>query len=166
MLNFPSVADSIPKWWIWGYWVSPLMYAQNAASVNEFLGHSWNKKVDDSASLTLGEMLLKTKSLFPDSYWYWIGAGALLGYTILFNILFTLFLTYLNPIGTRKAVICKDTHSNKNEEKAHENSMIELGEFLDHSFSFNGKERKQRGMVLPFQPLSMAFNNVNYYVDV
>ncbi|KAL9250453.1 ABC transporter G family member 32-like protein, partial [Drosera capensis] len=34
--------DSIPKWWIWGYWISPLMYAQNAASVNEFLGHSWD----------------------------------------------------------------------------------------------------------------------------
>ncbi|XP_074286370.1 ABC transporter G family member 32-like [Silene latifolia] len=158
--------DSIPKWWIWGYWVSPLMYAQNAASVNEFLGHSWNKKVDNSASLSLGEMLLKTKSLFPDSYWYWIGAGALLGYTILFNILFTLFLTYLNPIGTCKAVVCKDTHSNKNEEEARENSMIELGEFLDKSFSFTGQERQKRGMVLPFQPLSMAFNNVNYYVDI
>lgn len=38
-----TVADSIPKWWIWGFWVSPLMYAQNAASVNEFLGHSWDK---------------------------------------------------------------------------------------------------------------------------
>ncbi|KAG0465359.1 hypothetical protein HPP92_019523 [Vanilla planifolia] len=35
--------DSIPKWWIWGYWISPLMYAQNAGAVNEFLGHSWDK---------------------------------------------------------------------------------------------------------------------------
>ena len=24
----------------------------------------------------------------------------------------------------------------------------------------------KRGMVLPFQPLSLAFNNVNYYVDM
>lgn len=37
--------DSISRWWIWGFWVSPLMYAQNAASVNEFLGHSWNKVI-------------------------------------------------------------------------------------------------------------------------
>lgn len=42
-LTSPNVTDSIPKWWIWGYWVSPLMYAQNAASVNEFLGNSWHK---------------------------------------------------------------------------------------------------------------------------
>ncbi|XLT36005.1 hypothetical protein HN873_067297, partial [Arachis hypogaea] len=29
-----------------------------------------------------------------------------------------------------------------------------------------GKHFKQRGMVLPFQPLSMAFSNINYCVDV
>ena len=39
------LTDRIPKWWIWGYWWSPLMYAQNAASVNEFLGHSWDKVI-------------------------------------------------------------------------------------------------------------------------
>lgn len=37
------LTDRIPNWWIWGNWVSPLMYAQEAASVNEFLGHSWDK---------------------------------------------------------------------------------------------------------------------------
>ena len=42
-LTFLRITESIPKWWIWGYWISPLMYAQNAASVNEFLGHSWDK---------------------------------------------------------------------------------------------------------------------------
>lgn len=39
---------------------------------------------------------MRARSLFPKSYWYWIGLGALLGYTVLFNILFTLFLSYLN----------------------------------------------------------------------
>jgi len=34
--------DDIKKWWIWGYWISPLMYGQNAIVVNEFLGNSWN----------------------------------------------------------------------------------------------------------------------------
>lgn len=47
-------------------------------------------------NLSLGEAVLKVRSLFPQSYWYWIGVGALLGYTVLFNILFTIFLTYLN----------------------------------------------------------------------
>ncbi|XP_056691158.1 ABC transporter G family member 32 isoform X2 [Spinacia oleracea] len=157
--------DSIPKWWIWGYWVSPLMYAQNAASVNEFLGHSWDKKAENS-TLSLGEMLLKARSLFPESYWYWIGVGALFGYMILFNILLTLFLTYLNPLGMRQAVISKEKHQHQNQEEDQENSAIELGDFLQKSFSFTGKEMKKRGMVLPFQPLSMAFSNISYYVDV
>jgi hypothetical protein len=39
----PLSADNIKKWWIWGYWSSPLMYAQNALAVNEFLGKSWQK---------------------------------------------------------------------------------------------------------------------------
>lgn len=37
------IVDRIPRWWIWGFWISPLAYAQNAVSVNEFLGHSWEK---------------------------------------------------------------------------------------------------------------------------
>ncbi|KAL2922698.1 ABC transporter G family member 32, partial [Bienertia sinuspersici] len=157
--------DSIPKWWIWGYWVSPLMYAKNAASMNEFLGHSWDKKVGNG-TLPLGVMLLKARSLFSESYWYWIGAGALLGYMILFNILLMLFLTYLNPLGVRQAVIFKDKHQHNNQEEEQENTSVELGEYLQHSFSYNGKEVKKKGMVLPFQRLSMAFSNICYYVDV
>lgn len=37
--------DSIPKWWVWGFWISPLMYGQTAVSVNEFQGHSWDKVI-------------------------------------------------------------------------------------------------------------------------
>jgi hypothetical protein len=39
--QYSFALDNVKPWWIWGYWVSPLMYVQNAASVNEFLGHSW-----------------------------------------------------------------------------------------------------------------------------
>ncbi|XP_022881531.1 ABC transporter G family member 32-like isoform X1 [Olea europaea var. sylvestris] len=158
--------DSIPVWWIWGYWFSPLMYAQNAASVNEFLGHSWDKRAGNNSTLSLGEMLLKVRSLFPDSYWYWIGVGALIGYTLLLNILFTLALTYLNPLGSQQAVISKeDSKDNKGQES--ESSIISLREFLQHSHSYSGKNNnKQRGMVLPFEPLSMCFSDISYYIDV
>ncbi|XP_059635000.1 ABC transporter G family member 32 [Cornus florida] len=157
---------SIPKWWIWGFWVSPLMYAQNAASVNEFLGHSWNKRAGNNTNLSLGEALMKERSLFPQSYWYWIGLGALLGYTVLFNILFTFCLTYLNPLGKHQAVVCKEDLQERDGRKKGETVVIQLREFLQHSASVTAKMFKQRGMVLPFQPLSMSFSNINYYVDV
>ncbi|WRX34811.1 ABC transporter-like [Theobroma cacao] len=41
MGGFILSRDGVKKWWLWGYWVSPLMYAQNSIAVNEFLGKSW-----------------------------------------------------------------------------------------------------------------------------
>ncbi|XAR69336.1 Iron-chelate-transporting ATPase [Bertholletia excelsa] len=159
--------DSIPFWWIWGYWFSPLMYAQNAASVNEFRGQSWDKRAGNYTDLSLGEMVLKARSLFPESYWFWIGVGALLGYTILLNILFTLALTYLKPIGSHQAVVSKEKLQEKEKRTESNCSIVQLQEFLQHSHSYSGRDiKKSRGMVLPFQPLSMAFSNLSYYVDV
>jgi len=35
------LTDDIKPWWIWGYWASPMMYSQNAISINEFLASRW-----------------------------------------------------------------------------------------------------------------------------
>jgi hypothetical protein len=40
--------------------------------------------------------LLESSDIFTDKNWYWIGVAALLGFTIFFNVLFTLSLMYLN----------------------------------------------------------------------
>lgn len=44
----------------------------------------------------LGVAVLKNFDVEAKSYWYWIGVAALLGFTILFNVLFTFALMYLN----------------------------------------------------------------------
>ena len=44
----------------------------------------------------LGVAVLENASIFPENEWFWIGAAALLGFTILFNILFTLTLMFLD----------------------------------------------------------------------
>ncbi|ONM41202.1 ABC transporter G family member 40 [Zea mays] len=94
--GFILVRDKVKKWWIWGYWISPMMYAQNAISVNEMLGHSWDKILNSTASNeTLGVQVLKSRGVFTEAKWYWIGFGAMVGFTILFNALFTVALTYL-----------------------------------------------------------------------
>ncbi|EPS72117.1 hypothetical protein M569_02641, partial [Genlisea aurea] len=156
--------DRIPSWWIWGFWISPLMYSQEAATVNEFLGHSWNKASGGNSTLSLGQALLKSRSLFPESYWYWIGIGALIGYTVLFNFLFTVFLSKLNPLGRRQAIVAEQHEDGERSSKG--DCAIQLRDFLLHSRSFADKISKKKGMVLPFQPLSMAFSNISYYVDV
>uniref|UniRef100_A0A453E9V3 ABC transporter domain-containing protein n=1 Tax=Aegilops tauschii subsp. strangulata TaxID=200361 RepID=A0A453E9V3_AEGTS len=163
--GFIITKESIPVWWIWGYWISPMMYAQNAISVNEFHGRSWSKPFADQ-NITLGEAVLTGYGLFKEKYWFWIGVGALLGYTIVLNALFTLFLTILNPIGNMQAVVSKDAIRNKDSRRKSDRVALELRSYL-HSTSLNGlKLKEQKGMVLPFQPLSMCFKNINYYVDV
>jgi Plant PDR ABC transporter associated len=39
--------------------------------------------------------VLKSRGIFPEAKWYWIGVGALIGFVFLFNALYTLALTYL-----------------------------------------------------------------------
>lgn len=41
--SFPFVhVDDIEPWMIWGYYISPMMYGQNAIVMNEFLDKRWS----------------------------------------------------------------------------------------------------------------------------
>ncbi|KAM7254047.1 hypothetical protein ACFE04_031729 [Oxalis oulophora] len=62
-------------------------------------------KFHPATNSTLGVAVMKSRSLYPYAYWYWIGIGALIGFIILFNALFTLFLTVLNAHDKKRAVI-------------------------------------------------------------
>jgi hypothetical protein len=103
----------VKGWWIWGYRISPLMYGQNAISVNEFLGHSWKKPaMSDGTKLsndTMGVFILKSRGIFARGYWYWIGFVVLIGYTGFFNVCFTLALSYLKPLGKAQASVTEES---------------------------------------------------------
>ncbi|KAL0905672.1 hypothetical protein M5K25_024110 [Dendrobium thyrsiflorum] len=168
--------EKIKKWWIWGYWSSPLMYAQNAIAVNEFLGHSWNKYVPEFTD-TLGVEILKIRGIFVDANWYWIGVGALIGYIFLFNILFIFFLDLLDPLGKGQATISEETLTEKQANRTGASlellpSRTELIPSRSDSSKGAGQEekifneKKKHGMVLPFAPLSITFDNVRYSVDM
>lgn len=44
----------------------------------------------------LGVAVLKARGFFAEANWYWIGAGALLGFVLVFNFCYTVALTFLN----------------------------------------------------------------------
>ncbi|MQL95669.1 hypothetical protein Taro_028335 [Colocasia esculenta] len=173
--GFVLSRESVKKWTKWGYWSSPMMYAQNAISVNEFLGHSWNK-ILPGLTQPLGVLVLESRGVFAEAKWYWIGVGALLGYTLLFNALSTVALTYLNPLGKGQAVVSEETLKEK-----YANLTGELVEVSSTGRHNNGhatdredrggdvlvsSAHKKRGMALPFVPLSMAFEDMRYSVDM
>ncbi|XP_030972075.1 ABC transporter G family member 29-like [Quercus lobata] len=197
--------DEIPKWWIWGYWVSPMSYGFNAIAVNEMFAPRWmNKNATDGAT-KLGVAVLESFNVFPDRNWYWIGAAALLGFTVLFNVLFTLALMYLNPMEKPQAILSEEAademegdNTNTKEEPrlrrpvskrdsasrslsaSDGNNTREMAiRRMSSRSNSNGINRNadstleaangvapKRGMVLPFTPLAMSFDSVNYYVDM
>ncbi|CAN8312262.1 unnamed protein product [Cochlearia groenlandica] len=149
--------EDIKKWWIWAYWISPIMYGQNAIVANEFFGHSWSQAVPNSSD-TLGVTILKSRGFMPHAYWYWIGVGALLGFVVLFNLGFTAALTFLNSLGKPQAVLMEEPASDgQNTRKETE---------LKSAFLVEANANKKRGMVLPFEPHSITFDNVVYSVDM
>ncbi|XP_056691012.1 pleiotropic drug resistance protein 1 isoform X2 [Spinacia oleracea] len=139
----------VKSWWIWGYWISPLMYGQNALSVNEFLGHSWSNS-------SLGIQVLESRGIFAHAYWYWIGLGGLVGYVLLLNLLYTFTLTYLNPLGKPQAMLSEEDLIEK------QANLTERRVDIQEQVNENSK----RGMVLPFEPLSVTFDDIRYSVDM
>ncbi|KAK7279020.1 hypothetical protein RJT34_24062 [Clitoria ternatea] len=188
--GFTVSRDDIEPWMIWCYYGSPMMYGQNAIAINEFLDKRWGAPNNDPRipEPTVGKAFLKARGMFTQGYWYWISVGALIGFSLLFNICFILALTYLNPFSDSKSIIVEEDDQKKSafisfsvekmeaeitEKKS--SSVAKLYEGIDmevrkstHSSTPKAAEntKSKKGMVLPFRPLSLAFENVNYYIDM
>ncbi|KAK4441272.1 Pleiotropic drug resistance protein 2 [Sesamum alatum] len=163
--GFIVAKDDIKDWMIWGYYVSPMMYGQNAIAINEFLAERWSAPTNGTEN-TVGKTLLRDRGLFTTESWYWICIGALFGFTVLFNILFILALTYLKPFGDNKAIIPDDREESKKKRQIRNAEGVQMAVRSANSTDGAASSEPRRGMVLPFQPLSLAFNHVNYYVDM
>ncbi|PWA46848.1 plant PDR ABC transporter associated [Artemisia annua] len=150
----------IPNWWEWAYWLSPLSYIFKSITINEFLSDRWTSKRSFDNSTSLGFAVLKSLDVPTSESSYWIGAAALLGFALLFNILFTVALTYLEAPGKPQAIISKEEAAAAQGHGDGNNVMQQIKPTTDA----NGAAKK--GMVLPFTPLAMSFDNMNYYVDM
>ncbi|KAL7597678.1 hypothetical protein Lser_V15G25189 [Lactuca serriola] len=151
LCGFVLSRDDVKKWWIWGYWSSPMMYAMNGIVVNEFLGHKFQKPFGNS---TLGRIILTSRGMFAETYWYWIGFGALFGFMIIFNLCYTLFLEYLNRKQPYKKIRADTLEHEEQDARA-----VELSPTID-----DRNQNKKRGMVLPFEPHCITFDNIKYSV--
>ncbi|KAK4396757.1 Pleiotropic drug resistance protein 2 [Sesamum angolense] len=167
--GFIVAKDDIKDWMIWGYYVSPMMYGQNAIAINEFLAERWSAPTNGTEK-TVGKTLLRDRGLFTTESWYWICIFALFGFTLLFNVLFILALTYLNPLGDNKAIIPDEKEESKRKRHLTNGEGVQMAVRNSHASANStdgaASSETRRGMVLPFQPLSLAFNHVNYYVDM
>ncbi|RWR95173.1 pleiotropic drug resistance protein 3-like protein isoform X1 [Cinnamomum micranthum f. kanehirae] len=156
---------SMPGWLRWGFWIVPFTYAEIGVSGNEFLAPRWQKI--SSMNTTVGRQTLINRGLSFSSYFYWISIGALFGFILLFNIGFTLFLTFLDPPEMARAIISRDKLSKiQGREEESSDAHMEKKPTFDSSEEPPSAELKRSGrMVLPFEPLTMTFLDVQYFID-
>eukprot|EP00250_Pteridium_aquilinum_P014948 c22298_g1_i1 orf=828-5267(+) len=195
--GFVISRDRIHKWWIWGYWASPMMYGQVALSIIEFSAPRWSSFSNvTTAASTVGKTILTQHGLFTESHWLWIAVAVLIGFTGLFNVLFTMALAFLNPLGRPQAIISEEdleercidqtgqmsiilqSRSKRRSSRIFTGEGIEIPAMRSSHSSAAGSDRvfgsaelecesiTKRGMVLPFKPLSISFDNINYFVDI
>ncbi|KAJ9537476.1 hypothetical protein OSB04_030209 [Centaurea solstitialis] len=178
--GFVLSRDDIKKWWLWGYWSSPMMYAMNGILVNEFLGPRWKKASQVTLNtfymlcfidplryfflncfqvvdgMVLGKTVITSRGFFAEGYWYWITIAATFGFIFLYNFCFGLALAILNPIGESRSVVST--------QNGNDTGAIELSPKTGTADKSNGTKKK--GMILPFEPHSITFNDVKYAVNM
>ncbi|CAI9101369.1 OLC1v1038675C1 [Oldenlandia corymbosa var. corymbosa] len=166
-VGFIIPRSAMPNWLQWGFWACPFSYGEIAVTVNEFLAPRW-KKMLPSNTTTIGRETLDARGLDFNENMFWISLGALLAFTLLFNMGFTLALNLLHPVRPR-AIISRDKFSLLNkgielEEHADtklRTSSLSPGTFFEHLFLCYS----EGNMVLPFEPLTVVFQDLQYYVD-
>ncbi|EEE53001.1 hypothetical protein OsJ_35688 [Oryza sativa Japonica Group] len=139
---------SMPNWLKWGFWLSPLSYAEIGLTGNEFLAPRWLKIT--ISGVTIGRRILIDRGLDFSVYFYWISVAALIGFILLYNIGFAIGLTIKQSPGASQAIISNDKIRICHGRDQEKSKDIKIG---------------TRRMALPFTPLTISFQDVNYYVD-
>ncbi|KAE8718787.1 ABC transporter G family member 38 [Hibiscus syriacus] len=162
--------ENMQKWLIWGYWTSPLMYAQNALSVNEFLGQAWSQALNGTKE-TLGVAVLRARGVFISLDWYWIGLIASVGFILLFNVVASLAFAYFDEYGKSEAVFLSEESVEEDNVGRDEGDGMLLNKTKSKikrasRDALAVRSYHEKGMLLPFVPLTVAFENITYSVDM
>ncbi|KAI3445474.1 hypothetical protein Pfo_002139 [Paulownia fortunei] len=167
--GFVIPKPSMPIWLTWGFWVSPLTYGERSCSKRI----SCSKPL--SGNSTIGQEILESCGLNFDRNLLWISVGALFGFAFLFNIGFTLALSFLKQSNAQLKLFTSQNVCSSwiscyyfNEKLAQmeesKNKTLAVAQSSMPLPSTKAEPHKGK-MVLPFEPLTVVFQNVHYYVE-
>ncbi|MQM01384.1 hypothetical protein Taro_034138, partial [Colocasia esculenta] len=154
---------SLPSWLRWGFWLSPMTYAEIGININEFLDSRWEKTL--STNTSVGQQILTSRGLNYKAQFYWISVGSLISFAILLNIGFTLSLTFLKAPSRSNTIISREKLSELKGIKNNSTPKNQAASENIPSSEIRSDPRQPGRMVLPFDPLTVTFQNVQYYVD-
>ncbi|GJN15549.1 hypothetical protein PR202_gb02470 [Eleusine coracana subsp. coracana] len=98
---------------------------------------------------TVGEAILKIRGQLTQWHWYWICVSILFGYSVAFNILSIFALEFMNS-----------PHKHQVNIKAAKGNLEYSCQMVG-----NGSASTDQA-ILPFRPLSLVFDHINYFVDM
>ncbi|KAL0375866.1 UNVERIFIED_CONTAM: Pleiotropic drug resistance protein 3 [Sesamum calycinum] len=157
--GFMIPRPSMPAWLKWAFWVSPLSYGEIGFTVNEFLAPRWQKELPGNT--TIGHQTLKNRGLDFAGEYFWISIGALFGITMLLNAGFALALTFLKPPGSRVIISSEKLSQLQGSKERDDEAQTEERASKVSPPSTTSTDK----MVLPFEPLSIVFQDVQYYIE-
>ncbi|GJZ72461.1 ABC transporter G family member 35-like protein [Tanacetum coccineum] len=181
--GFMLPRTQIPNWWEWGYWLSSMSYGFKAFSINEFLAPRWmNKRSLDNAT-TLGEAILENHDIPTQlglaKNWFWNWSFSLI--LALFANKPSFLSKWTSALGKPQAIISKEAPQYGNQQLDERSFKSLISIFVNVTYFVEGDKEKQlvrnqsnsddanvrkKGMILPFTPLAMSFDSVNYFVDM
>ncbi|KAE9446717.1 hypothetical protein C3L33_21385, partial [Rhododendron williamsianum] len=133
---------SMPTWLKWGFWVFPLGYGEIGLSVNEFLAPRWQK----------GQKHLKTMD-------FNLGDTSS-GYQLL---VYSGWLHSSTLAPSSRVIISNEKLSRI--EGSEDSSNGANKEAKSKSYEKTTSKRHQDRLVLPFEPLTLAFQDVQYSIE-
>ncbi|KAL0348160.1 UNVERIFIED_CONTAM: Pleiotropic drug resistance protein 3 [Sesamum angustifolium] len=142
--GFMIPRPSMPIWLKWAFWISPLSYGEIGISTNEFLAPRWTKQT--SGNTTVGHRTLENRGLSFDGHLFWISVAALFGFAVLFNIGFTLALSFVKASRSRAII-----------------SMEKLSELQGKELVDKASTKKHD--VSPLSLTAASSRDVQYYVE-
>ncbi|KAL5582721.1 hypothetical protein UlMin_015163 [Ulmus minor] len=160
--GFVITQSAMPVWLRWGSWFSPLTYGEIGLALNEFLSPRWQKMLNTNT--TIGQEALRSRGLNFEGYFYWVAVGALLGFAIIFNIGYILALSYLKAPGSSSTLISHENLSKLQITEDSRNGVSNEEESTTQTPQSSIEPEKGR-MVLPFTPLTVVFQDVQYYIE-
>ncbi|KAK8688311.1 hypothetical protein V6N13_087081 [Hibiscus sabdariffa] len=152
--TFPAAI--LPAWIKWGFWLSPLAYSEIGVAVNEFLAPRWQQVKGKQLIFCWlnADQHIYSHSMFPAVVHLQVSSSdATLGQKVLEE-----------PPGTSRAII---SHERFSYLKAKEDSSDTAEEKESPSVDSlkAPAQTKVEGMVLPFKPITISFEDVQYFVD-
>ena len=174
--------NNIPRWMIWGFWISPFSWVLRALADNEFYASKYAEPYGDTPYPTLrtGEAYERLFDIDPTWAYKWATVGYLIGFFLFITGLCVLVLSvvrYPLTMGTRRfleeeAAAEKEEEDATNRQKreaggAAGSMAITLDKAVTAAQSYASSFKLQSASTaLPFQPIDLAWRNIHYTVIV